>query len=110
MRYNWNTELPDRAFMKVGGRITLEGGGSPAPTQTTQTASTIPPELMPFAQDLMGKTQAVTDLQNNPYQQYQGQRIADFSPLQQQAFRNIQGQQGNPITAEFGGLAETAGC
>ena len=117
MRYNWNTELPDRAFMQVGGRVTLEGGGSsaPAPVQQTNTASTIPPELMPYASGLMARTEAVSDINQNPYQQYQGQRTADFNPLQRQAFNNIQNMQvsqaigaGMTLAGRSAGLANDA--
>ena len=37
MRYNHFDMLPERAFLKVGGRITLEGGGGGGQTQQTST-------------------------------------------------------------------------
>ena len=41
------------------------------------------PEIAPYAQTLLGKTQALTDA---PYQTYNQERIAQFNPLQQQSF------------------------
>jgi hypothetical protein len=41
------------------------------------------PEIAPYAQTLLGKTQALTD---SPYQTYNQERIAQFNPLQQQSF------------------------
>jgi hypothetical protein len=41
------------------------------------------PEIAPYAQTLLGKTQALTDA---PYQTYNQERMAQFNPLQQQSF------------------------
>lgn len=71
----------------------MMGGSSKAPkqpTQTTQTVVNIPPELMPYATRLMGQTQALTDINQNPFVSYGGQQVAGFSPLQQQAFSGLQ--------------------
>ena len=46
---------------------------------------------------------------SNPYQTYQGQRLAGFTPLQQQAFQNIGGMQVSPQTGQATGLAGMAG-
>lgn len=50
--------------------------------------TTIPDYARPYVEDLLGQAQAVTDIGQNPYMQYQGDRIAQFSPMQQQAFEN----------------------
>jgi hypothetical protein len=42
------------------------------------------------AKTQLGKVMALTDTNQNPYQQYTGERIAGFSPMQQQSFQNIQ--------------------
>lgn len=60
------------------------GGGSSQPSQQTVTQSNIPKELMPYAMNTLGRAQALTDINQNPWQQYQGQRFADVNPLQQQ--------------------------
>lgn len=41
------------------------------------------PQIAPYAETLLGKTQALTDA---PYQTYGQERIAQFNPLQQQSF------------------------
>ena len=80
----------------------MSGGGSSGPTTSTNYTNSIPPELMPYATQTLGKAQALT---NTPYQQYTGQQTADFSPLQQQAFQNIQGLQPSSMTNQAAGMA-----
>jgi hypothetical protein len=60
------------------------GGGNSQPTQQTVTQSNIPKELMPYAMANLGRAQALTDINQNPWMQYGGQRFADINPLQQQ--------------------------
>lgn len=64
----------------------MGGGGSKQPTEQTVTQQTIPKELMPYASQLMGRAQALTDINQNPYQAYTGQRVADINPLLAQGF------------------------
>jgi len=73
------------------------GGGTPKETTSNVTQTSIPKELMPYAQQMMGQASALTNLNQNPYMPYQGQRIADFSPLRTQAFYGIQGMQTSPL-------------
>lgn len=54
--------------------------------QTQITKSAFPDEIAPYAQNLMGQASALTDLEYNPYMQYQGDRVAQYSPLQQQSY------------------------
>ena len=63
----------------------MSGGG----TTSTQTNS-ISPWMEEAAKAQLGKATALTDINQNPYQQYTGQRIADFTPLQQQSFQGVQ--------------------
>lgn len=63
----------------------MSGGG----TTSTQTSS-ISPWMEEAAKAQLGKATALTDTTQNPYQQYTGQRISDFTPLQQQAFQGVQ--------------------
>jgi hypothetical protein len=90
----------DRALIKLKSNIAYGGGGSApsAPTQQTITQNTIPEQLMPTALRLLGRVEALTDVNKVPYQVYGGQRMAGLNPLQQQA---IQG------TAELGPTAQT---
>ena len=101
------------AFKPEGGRIKyfMGGGGSPAPAPTSQTVSqtNIPPELMPYATETLGKASALTDINQNPYQQYQGNRIAGFNPLQTQALNSVQNMQASPSIGAGMGMAGAAG-
>ena len=108
MRYDHFTMLPERAFNKVGGRVTYEGGGS-APSQPTATSQvSIPEYAKPYMEKLLGKSEAVTDINQNPYQAYQGQQTAGFNPMQQQAFGNIQQMQGSPATGQAMNISANA--
>jgi hypothetical protein len=61
---------------------------SSTPTQITQTNYGFAPEVAPYAEGLLGQAQALTDIEYNPYMQYQGERVAQFSPLQQMSYEN----------------------
>ena len=67
------------------------------------------PEMAPFQQDLLAQAQAVTDPTQNPYMQYQGERQAQFSPLQNQAFENAALMQSSPQLKDASAMAGTAG-
>lgn len=93
-----------------GGRI--YGGGSPStPADTTSTQTMELPEwARGYAKDTLAKTSALTDINTNPYQQYGGERIAGFNPMQQQAF---QGAADMGVSGQVGlgsGLAGAAGA
>lgn len=60
------------------------GGGQSQPRETVQTQTTIPEYAKPYVERMLGKAEAATSA---PYQAYGGQRTADFTPLQQQAFQ-----------------------
>jgi hypothetical protein len=55
------------------------------PTQVTQTQVGFAPEVAPYAQRLLGRAESLFD---EPYMQYQPERTAQFSPLQQMSFEN----------------------
>lgn len=114
---NWIGEAVDRLLLKYmtkTGLVLWDGGGgggsAPAqPTSQTVTQTSIPEYAQPFVERLLGKTEALTDINQNPYQQYQGQRIAEFNPMQQQAFGNIGGMQTAGQIGQGTALAGTAG-
>ena len=56
---------------------------------STQTNS-ISPWMEEAAKAQLGKATALTDTTQNPYQQYGGNRIAEFNPMQQQFFQGVQ--------------------
>lgn len=72
------------------------GGGSsqaPAPSSQTVTQTNIPEYARPYVERMLGKSEALTDINANPYQPYGGQRIQGFTPMQEQAFQNYANQQ-----------------
>ena len=79
------------------------------PTQVTQTQYGFAPEVAPYAQTLLGQAQALTDTGANPYMQYQGERTAQFSPLQQLSFENAAMMQTAPQLKDATAMAGTAG-
>lgn len=56
-----------------------------AATSSSVYQTNIPEQLLPYQERLLNRAEAFTDVLENPYQQYQGERVAQFSPLQQQA-------------------------
>jgi len=58
----------------------------PQPTSQNVTQTTIPEYAKPYVEKMLGKTEALT---NAPYQAYQGERIAGFTPMQQQAQQSM---------------------
>lgn len=60
------------------------GGGGSQPTSTTQSTTTIPEYARPYVERMLGKAEAFSEA---PYQAYGGQRTAEFTPMQQQAFQ-----------------------
>ena len=76
----------------------MDGGGSSAPSQQTQTTKQdLPDWAQPYAQEVLGKSAA---LAKAPYQAYQGERQAQFTPMQQQAFQGAAGMAPSAATAE----------
>lgn len=82
---------------------------SSTPTQITQTNYGFAPEVAPYAQDLLGQAQALTDVNYNPYMQYQGERVAQFSPLQQMSYENAGLMQPQGQLQDATAMAGTAG-
>ena len=85
-----------------------EGGGA-VQTQTVNQMPSFAPEIAPYAQNLLGQTAALTDTEMNPYMQYQGERIAQFSPLQNQSYQNMALMQSQPQLKDATALAGQAG-
>ena len=67
----------------TGGRVYGDGGGGSSAPTTQTTVTDIPDWAKPYGKEILGKAQALT---GQPYQPYTGgERIAGFTPLQQQA-------------------------
>ena len=93
---------------KEGGRIIYGGGGSSSPPATQTQVSDLPDWAKPYAKETLGKGQALTDINQNPYQTYKGERIAGFQPMQQQSFQGASEMQPSGIGAQAGQMAGAA--
>jgi len=92
--------------LKPGGRVYGGGDSAPsAPEKQTITQTSIPEYAKPYVERMLGKTEALT---KSPYQAYGGERIAGFTPMQQQAqqgMANLGPAQQLGIATQMGGLA-----
>jgi hypothetical protein len=83
----------------------------PQISQISSSQTTIPDYAKPYVQNLLGQAQAVTNTTQNPYMQYMGERVAQFTPMQQQAYEGAQGMQVAPQlqqATDITGLASQA--
>ena len=87
--------------------LQLDSGGSSAPASQTQ-VSDLPDWAKPYAKETLGKGQALTDINQNPYQTYKGERVAGFSPMQQQSFQGATEMQPSGLGAQAGQMAGVA--
>lgn len=81
------------------------GGSSspaPAPTSTTSTTTSIPDYAQPYVERMIGRTEALSE---TPYQTYDRERIAGFTPMQQQSFTGAQNMQTSALTGQAGQLS-----
>lgn len=81
----------------------------PVLQQSNITQTTIPDYAKPYVETLLGQTAALTDLEYNPYQQYQGDRIAQFAPLQRQSYENAALMTSAPQLQDASALAGMSG-
>ena len=111
MIYDLDGMLPERAFQRdARGQIKPQsGGGGGAPAQQNVTTTSIPEYARPYVEKSLGQAAALTDISQNPYQSYSGQRISAFTPLQAQAMQSVSGMQVAPQLADASNLAYTAG-
>jgi hypothetical protein len=79
------------------------------PTQVQQNQIGFAPEIAPYAQNVLGQAAALTDTSTNPYMQYQGERTAQFAPMQMQSYENAAMMQGSPQLKDATALAGQAG-
>jgi len=80
---------------------------SSAPAQPTSTSqTTIPEYAKPYAEKMLGKSEALTE---SPYQTYGGQRMATSTPEQQAARQDVAGMQQPGQFAAGTGLAAAGG-
>lgn len=107
--YAFGEPLGDSVTRKEGGRIVYgDGGGGGGQPSTTTQISELPEWAKGYAKDTLAKAGALTDVNQNPYQAYGGNRIAGFSPMQQQAQQQAAGMQTSGLTGLGGQLAGAA--
>ena len=99
--YAMGEPLGEGATRKEGGRIIYGDGGDPAPapaqpSNITQTQD-LPDWAIPYAQEVLGKGSALAQA---PYQAYTGERVAQFTPLQQRAFQGAASMAPSAATGE----------
>jgi hypothetical protein len=81
----------------------------PTLQQIQQTTTTIPDYAKPYVEELLGSAQGLTDINQNPYMQYMGDRVAQFTPLQQQSYENAGLMQAAPQLQDASAMAGMAG-
>jgi hypothetical protein len=81
----------------------------PQISQITQSQTSIPDYARPYVENLLGAAQSYTDPSQNPYQQYMGERQAQFAPLQQMSYDNAAMMQGAPQLQDATAMAGSAG-
>jgi hypothetical protein len=81
----------------------------PTLQQIQQTTTTIPDYAKPYVEELLGNAQGLTDPNQNPYMQYMGDRVAQFTPLQQQSYQNAALMQTAPQLGDATAMAGMAG-
>jgi hypothetical protein len=90
----------------VGGKVIYGSGGGGGTPEKQTTVVDIPDWAKPYAKESLGKAAALT---STPYQTYGGERIAQFTPMQKQAFGRAEGQEVASQIGAGSGLAGTAG-
>ena len=79
---------------------------APTPTQVTEYQTGFAPVVAPYAERLLGRAEAMFE---DPYMQYQGERFAQFTPLQQQAFTGAQAMEAAPQLRDASAMVGLAG-
>ena len=89
--------LEDNPFQEASPdecmKVCFGGGGGgqpppPPPTTMTQQTSNIPEYFQPYLERLFDRAEGVT---TEPFQRYEGQRLAEFTPEQQAAYSGVEG-------------------
>jgi hypothetical protein len=80
-----------------------------AQTSARYEQTSIPDYAKPYVENLLGTAQSYTDPYTNPYQQYMGDRQAQFAPLQQMSYDNAALMQSQPQLQDATAMAGSAG-
>ena len=84
----------------------MASGGGGTQEQTATQITELPEWAKPYAKETLAKTQELT---SQPYQTYGGERIAGFTPMQEQAQQAAGAMQVAPQIGAATGIAGTAG-
>ena len=104
--YAMGEPLGDGATYKQGGRTIYGDGGGGGNSSTEQTVKQdLPDWAVPYAKQVLGKSSALAEA---PYQAYGGERTAQFTPLQQQAFQGAGAMTPSAATGQGIGIAGQA--
>jgi len=101
----WLTGKQFIMYMDSGGG----GGGGGSQTSSSTQTSELPEWARGYAKDTLAKGAALTDINQNPYQTYGANRIAGFSPMQQQSFQGAANMQPSQQLGTGTDLATAAG-
>jgi len=82
---------------------------APAPAPSSITQTTIPEYAAPTMERTIGKAEALTDIEQNPYQRYEGDRLAGATDEQLAARTSVAGLQAPGQFRTATGLAGQAG-
>jgi len=82
---------------------------APNPTAYQEYRTGFADQIAPYAEKLLGTAELYTDPEANPYMQYMGERVAQFTPLQQQSYENAALMQTAPQLADATALAGMSG-
>ena len=85
------------------------GSGGGSSNQTSTQVTDLPDWAKGYAKEGLGQAAALTDTSKNPYQQYEGDRQAEFTGLQNQAFTGAQSMGASPAMGTAANMAGTAG-
>ena len=92
-----------------GGRIYGGGGGGGGGDTISTQVVDLPSWATEYGKEGLGQAQALTDLEQNPYKTYGGERTAGFSGLQQNAMKDAYNMGPSEGTNQAMGLAGAAG-
>jgi hypothetical protein len=79
------------------------------PTSIQEYQTGFAPVIAPYAENLLGQAELLTDTEVTPYMQYMRDRQAQFTPLQQQSFENAGLMQTAPQLGDATAMAGMAG-
>lgn len=91
-----------------GGLVLGDGGGGGGGSSGGTTVTDLPEWAKGYAQETLGKGSALTDINQNPYKAYTGDRTAGFSKLQTTAQEGAEKLQTSPELRTASGITEQA--